>query len=142
MRRRTATTARANELLLFAEQKCVSTEHTRRAFALFASQINTHRDTYQDAAKWRLQARASRLEARTDTDISELAATEQQERLQGTELWCPVTQNWATVAMAQVIRNQLSAQHAKATLHIHPAEDHLLNLPSGSSLTEVYVASS
>ena len=56
------------------------------------------------------------------------------------ELWCPVTQNWATVAMAQVIRNQLSAQHAKATLHIVPAEDHVLNLPSGSSLTDAYVA--
>ena len=74
------------------------------------------------------------------TDIQELSATEQQKRLRGTELWYQAAPTWATVAMAQVIRSRLSAQKEGATLYIVPAEDHVLNLPVGSSLTDAYVA--
>ena len=74
------------------------------------------------------------------TDISELPATEQQERLRGTELWYQAAPTWATVAMAQVIRSRLSTQKQGATLYAVPAEDHVLNLPMGSNLTDAYVA--
>ena len=74
------------------------------------------------------------------TDIQELSATEQQKRLRDTELWYQAAPTWATVAMAQVIRSRLSAQKEGATLYIVPAEDHVLNLPVGSTLTDAYVA--
>ena len=74
------------------------------------------------------------------TDIQELSATEQQKRLRDTELWYQAAPTWATVAMAQVIRSRLSAQKEGATLYIVPAEDHVLNLPVDSSLTDAYVA--
>ena len=74
------------------------------------------------------------------TDIGELPATEQQERLRGTELWYQAAPTWATVAMAQVIRSRLSAQRKGATLYAVPAEDHVLNLPVGSNITGAYVA--
>ena len=74
------------------------------------------------------------------TDIQELSATDQQKRLRDTELWYQAAPTWATVAMAQVIRSRLSAQKEGATLYIVPAEDHVLNLPVGSNLTDAYVA--
>ena len=53
-----------------------------------------------------------------DTDISKLSATEQRRRLEGIELWYQSGFTWATVAMAQVIRSRLSAEHSRATLYI------------------------
>ena len=42
--------------------------------------------------------------------------------------------------MAQDIRRRLWAQKEGATLYVVPAEDHVLNLPVGSNLTNAYVA--
>ena len=67
-------------------------------------------------------------------------ATEQQERLRGTELWYQAAPTWATDAMAQVIRSRLSAQREGATLYVVPTEDHVLNLPVRSNLTDAYVS--
>ena len=59
------------------------------------------------------------------TDIAELSDAEQRKRLCGTELWYQAAPTWSTVAMAQVIRSRLSAQHSGATLYAIPAEDHV-----------------
>jgi hypothetical protein len=61
------------------------------------------------------------------TDISGLSATEQQERLRGTELWYQAAPTWATVTMAQTIRSRQSAEKAGATLFVIPALDFVLN---------------
>ncbi len=42
--------------------------------------------------------------------------------------------------MAQAIRSRLSAQQAGATLYIIPAEDHVLDRPYKSTLTDSYLA--
>ena len=75
-----------------------------------------------------------------DTNISELPATEQQRRLEGTELWYQSGFTWATVAMAQVIRSRLSAKHSGATLYFIPAQDYVLNRPANSRLGNAYIA--
>ena len=75
-----------------------------------------------------------------DTDISAASATEQRERLRGTELWYQAAPTWATVSMAQGIRSRLSAVQAAATLFIVPAQDYVLNRPQNSRLTDAYLA--
>ena len=62
-----------------------------------------------------------------NTDISAASATEQRERLRGTEHWYQSAPTWATVSMAQAIRSRLSAVHAAATLFIIPAKDYVLS---------------
>ena len=74
-----------------------------------------------------------------NTDISAASATEQRERLRGTEHWYQSAPTWATVSMAQAIRSRLSAVHAAATLFIIPAKDYVLNRPQNSRLTDAYV---
>ena len=75
-----------------------------------------------------------------DTDISAASATEQRQRLAGTELWYQAAPTWATVSMAQVIRSRLSAVKAAATLFIVPAKDYVLNRPLNPRLTDAYLA--
>ena len=75
-----------------------------------------------------------------DTDISSLSATEQQRRLEGTDLWYQSAPTWATVAMAQVIRSRLSAVHASAQLYLIPAQDFVMNKPLDVRLTDAYLA--
>ena len=75
-----------------------------------------------------------------DTDISSLSATEQQRRLEGTDLWYQSAPTWATVAMAQVIRSRLSAVHASAPLYLIPAQDFVMNKPFDVRLTDAYLA--
>ena len=75
-----------------------------------------------------------------DTDISKLPAAKQQKRLEGTELWYQSGFTWATVAMAQVIRSRLSAEHSRATLYFIPAQDYVLNRPANPRLTNAYIA--
>ena len=73
------------------------------------------------------------------TDISQASATEQRQRLLGTELWYQSAPTWATVSMAQCIRSRLSAVTAAATLFIVPAQDFVLNLPQNPNLTDAYI---
>jgi hypothetical protein len=75
-----------------------------------------------------------------NTDISAASATEQRERLRGTEHWYQSAPTWATVSMAQVIRSRLSAVQAAATLFVVPAKDYVLNRPQNSKLTDAYLA--
>ena len=74
-----------------------------------------------------------------NTDISAASATEQRERLRGTELWYQSAPTWATVSMAQAIHSRLSAIQAAATLFIIPAKDYVLNRPQNSRLTDAYL---
>ena len=74
------------------------------------------------------------------TDIGDLPAAEQRQRLQGTELWYQSAPTWATVSMAQVIRSRLSAAQAAATLYVIPAQDYVLNRPENVNLTDAYLA--
>ena len=74
------------------------------------------------------------------TDISKLSAAEQQERLQGTDLWYQSGFTWATVTMAQVIRSRLSAKLSNATLNFIPAQDYVLNRPPNQRLTNTHIA--
>ena len=138
---------------LFAEQSDVATEHMagvqifkQKDYVYRLSTMKRFTDDTQIAILTKMrQSGGCKLTPREwkalrGTDIGELSATQQRERLRGTELWYQAAPTWATVAMAQVIRSRLSAQQQKARLYIVPAEDHVLNLPANSELTDEYVA--
>ena len=74
-----------------------------------------------------------------NTDISAASATEQRQRLQGTEHWYQSAPTWATASMAQAIRSRLCAVHAGAMLFIILAKDYVLNRPQNSRLTDAYL---
>ena len=138
---------------LFAEQSDVSTEHMaglqifkQKDYVYRLSTMKRFTDEVQVSILTKMRKNGgckltpAEWKALRNTDIAELSATKQRERLEGTELWYQAAPTWATVAMAQVIRSRLSAQQAGATLYIVLAEDHVLNLLVGNNLTDAYVA--
>ena len=138
---------------LFAEQREVATEHMagvqifkQKDYVYRLTTMKRFTDDVQISilTKMRISGGCKltpqEWKALRGTDIAELPATEQRERLRGTELWYQAAPTWATVAMAQVIRSRLSAQQKESTLYVVPAEDHALNLPAGSTLTDAYVS--
>ena len=122
----------------FAEQSDVATEHMagvqifkQKDYVYRLSTMKRFTDDTQIAilAKMRksggCKLTPQEWKALRSTDIAELSDTEQRRRLCGTELWYQAAPTWSTVAMAQVIRSRLSAQHSGATLYAIPAEDHV-----------------
>ena len=138
---------------LFAEQTSVATEHMagvqifkQKDYVYRLSTMKRFTDDVQIAILTKMRKSGgckltpAEWKALRGTDIGELSATEQRERLRGTELWYQAAPTWASVSMAQVVRSRLSAQHEGATLYIVPAEDHVLNLPDSSGLTDSYIS--
>ena len=138
---------------LFAELNDVATEHMagvqifkQKDYVYRLSTMKRFTDDTQIAILTKMrQSGGCKLtdrewKALQNTDISKLSATEQRARLRGTELWYQAAPTWATVSMAQVIRSRLSAQQSGATLYIMAAEDHVLNHPQKSRLTDEYLA--
>ena len=72
-------------------------------------------------------------QALKNTELTTLSATEQQERLKGTELYYHSALTWASVSMAQAIRSRMSAERSEAILYLIPAEDYVLDRPYHAS---------
>ena len=138
---------------LFAEQSQAATEHLagveifkQKDYVYRLSTMKRFTDATQISilTKMRLSGGCKltkqEWKAVRDTDIIAASATEQRQRLAGTELWYQAAPTWATVSMAQVIRSRLSAVKAAATLFIIPAKDYILNRPQNPRLTDAYLA--
>ncbi len=138
---------------LFAEQRQAATEHLagveifkQKDYVYRLSTMMRFTDATQISILTKMRRSngckltAQEWKALRDTDISDASATDQRERLRGTELWYQCAPTWATVSMSQVIRSRLSALQAAATLYVIPAKDYVLNRPSHSGLTDEYLA--
>jgi hypothetical protein len=137
---------------LFAEQRQAATEHLA-GLEIFKQKDYVYRlstmKRFTDATLISILTKMRRSggckltkqewKALCNTDISAASATEQRERLRGTEHWYHSAPTWATVSMAQAIRSRLSAVQAAATLFIIPAKDYVLNRPLNSRLTDAYL---